>query len=93
METGVWDRLEQLLEFPLDFPIKVMGRRTDTFAREIVDRVLVHQPDFDPSGVEMRASSGGAWLSLTVVIRARSRAQLQALYEDLAGHPLVKVVL
>jgi hypothetical protein len=41
----------------------------------------------------MRASSGGAWLSLTVVVRAVSRAQLQALYEDLARHPLVKVVL
>lgn len=93
MEAGVWDRLEQLLDFPVDFPIKVMGRRTDEFAREVIDRVLAHQPDFDPSGVEMRASSGGAWLSLTVVVSAQSRAQLQALYEDLARHPLVKVVL
>lgn len=93
MEAGVWDRLEQLLDFPVDFPIKVMGRRTDAFAREVIDCVLAHQPDFDPSGVEMRVSSGGAWLSLTVVVSAQSRAQLQALYEDLAGHPLVKVVL
>lgn len=93
MQAGVWDRLEQLLDFPVDFPIKVMGRRTDDFARSIVDRVIAHQPDFDPSRVEMRASSGGAWLSLTVVVRARSRAQLQALYEDLAAHPLVRVVL
>jgi putative lipoic acid-binding regulatory protein len=93
VDGQVWDRLEQLLEFPVDFPIKVMGRRTDEFARSIVDRVLAHQPDFDPSRIEMRASSGGAWLSLTVVVRAVSRAQLQALYEDLARHPLVKVVL
>jgi len=90
---SVWDRIEQLLEFPVDFPIKVMGRRVDAFADAMIALVRAHQPDFDPATVEMRASSGGAWLSLTLVVRARSRAELQAIYEALARHPLVRVVL
>ncbi len=89
----VWDRIEQLLEFPVDFPIKVMGRRVDGFAASMIELVTAHLPDFDPAGVQMRASSGGAWLSLTLVVRARSRRELQSLYEALASHPLVRVVL
>jgi putative lipoic acid-binding regulatory protein len=92
-ETGVWDRLERLLDFPVDFPIKVMGRNVEGFAQQVVDLVLAHQPDFDPARVEMRASSGGQWISLTVLVRVSSRTQLEALYKDLAGHPLIKVVL
>ena len=43
--------------------------------------------------LEMRASSGGNYLALTCTIRATSREQLDALYRDLTGHPMVKVVL
>jgi putative lipoic acid-binding regulatory protein len=91
--ASVWDRIEQLLEFPVDFPIKVMGRRVDEFADAVIALVRVHQPDFDPTTVEMRTSSGGAWLSLTLVVCARSRGELQSIYEALARHPLVRVVL
>lgn len=91
--AATWDRIEQLLDFPVDFPVKVMGRRVEGFAESIVDRVRVHQPDFDPSGVAVRHSSGGVWVSLTLNVRAHSRVQLQALYEDLSRHPMVRVVL
>jgi len=82
-----------LLEFPSDFPIKIMGARSDGFAQAIVEVVLRHAPDFDPATVEMRASSGGNYLSLTCTVRATSREQLDALYRELTSHPLVKVVL
>jgi putative lipoic acid-binding regulatory protein len=81
------------LTFPTDFPIKVMGRRVDHFAQEIVRVVRAHAPDFDAATLELRASSGGNYLSVTATIRATSRAQLDALYRELTGHPLVKVVL
>lgn len=84
---------DTLLEFPCDFPIKVMGRRTDDFAQVMVDIVLRHAPDFLAETVEMRASSGGKYLAVTCTIRATSRQQLDALYRELSGHPLVKVVL
>lgn len=84
---------ETLLEFPCDFPIKIMGSRTDDFAQTMVEIVLRHAPDFATESVEMRASSSGNYLSVTCTIRATSKPQLDALYQELSGHPLVKVVL
>jgi putative lipoic acid-binding regulatory protein len=84
---------DTLLEFPCDFPIKIMGSRTDDFTQVMVDIVLRHAPDFLAETVEMRASSGGKYLSVTCTIRAVSRQQLDDLYRDLSAHPLVKVVL
>jgi putative lipoic acid-binding regulatory protein len=84
---------ESPLTFPTEFPIKVMGRRVDHFAQEIVRVVRAHAPDFDAATVELRSSSGGNYLSVTATIRATSRAQLDALYRELTSHPLVKVVL
>lgn len=84
---------DSLLQFPCDFPIKIMGARSDEFAQTMVAIVLRHAPDFQAGTVEMRASSGGNYLSLTCTIRATSRAQLDDLYRDLTGHPAVKVVL
>ncbi len=82
-----------LLTFPTPFPIKVMGRREESFAQEVVAVVLAHAPDFDPATVEMRPSSAGKYLSVTVTIEARSREQLDALYQALTGHPKVMMVL
>ena len=82
-----------LLTFPTAFPIKIMGRRVDGFADEMVAVVRRHAPDFDPAGLEMRPSRQGTYLSVTATIQATSRAQLDALYLDLTAHPLVKVVL
>jgi len=82
-----------LLEFPCDFPLKIMGPRHDEFAQVIVGVVLVHAPDFNPATVEMRPSSKGNYLSLTCTIRAVSQLQLDTLYRELSSHPMVKVVL
>ena len=84
---------DELMQFPMDFPIKVMGKRVDNFADEVVAVVLAHAPGFDPGTLEMRASRNGNYLSLTATIRAESRPQLDALYRELSSHPLVKVVL
>lgn len=84
---------ETLLEFPCDFPIKVMGKRREGFAQEVVGIVLKHAPDFDAATVGMRASRNGNYLSVTCVVPAHSRAQLDALYRELVAHPWVEIVL
>lgn len=84
---------ETLLEFPCDFPIKIMGESRDGFAQAILEVVRRHAPDFDGATMEMRASKGGRYLSLTCTVRATSKAQLDALYRELTGHPWVKIVL
>ena len=82
-----------LMQFPMDFPIKIMGVRADTFADEVAVVLRRHAPDFDPATLEMRPSRQGTYLGLTATIRAVSREQLDALYRELTAHPLVKVVL
>jgi hypothetical protein len=86
-------RADTLLEFPTDFPLKIMGERHDDFAQVVVEVVLRHAPDFDPATLGMRPSSGGRYIGLTATIRATSKAQLDALYMELSAHPMVKVVL
>jgi len=82
-----------LLDFPCDFPIKVMGKNRDGFAQTILEVVIRHAPDFDAAEMEMRASRAGTYLSLTCTVRATSREQLDALYRELTAHPFVKIVL
>ena len=84
---------ETLLEFPCDFPLKIMGATREGFAQAIVGVVLKHAPDFDATRVEMRPSRAGNYLSLTCTIRAISKPQLDALYRELTAHPWVKIVL
>ena len=82
-----------LIEFPCDFPLKIMGATDAGFAQAIVEVVLKHAPEFDAASVEMRPSRAGTYLSLTCTVRAVSQAQLDALYLELTAHPMVKVVL
>ena len=82
-----------LIEYPCDFPIKVMGRKERGFAQTVMEIVLRHAPDFQPATMEMRPSRQGTYLSVTCVIRATSREQLDALYQELCDHPSVVMVL
>jgi putative lipoic acid-binding regulatory protein len=84
---------DTLLEFPCEFPLKIMGKADDSLAQVVLEIVTMHAPDFDGATIEMRASSGGNYLSLTCTVIARSKPQLDALYTDLSGHPMIKVVL
>ena len=84
---------ESVLAFPCDFPIKVMGRKERGFAQTVTDIVLKHVQDFDPATVQMRPSRQGKYLSVTCVVRATSRDQLDALYRELCDHPSVVMVL
>jgi uncharacterized protein len=84
---------ETLIEFPCDFPIKIMGAAREGFAQAICDVVLRHVPNFDATTMEMRPSKAGNYLSLTCTVHATSKAQLDALYRELTSHPWVKIVL
>ena len=82
-----------LLEFPCDFPLKIMGAADAEFAASIAAVVVRHAPDFDTATMEMRPSKAGNYLALTCTVRAVSQAQLDALYRELTAHPMVRVVL
>ncbi|MDN7971009.1 YbeD family protein [Burkholderia multivorans] len=84
---------ESLLEFPCDFPIKIMGKAHPEFKDTIFKVVSVHDNEIDLEKIEERASSGGNYTGLTVTVRATSQEQLDNIYRALTGHPMVKVVL
>ncbi len=81
------------LAFPCEFPIKVMGRKQPGFAQAVADIVRKHAPDFDPATLALRPSRQGRYLSVTCIVHATSREQLDALYQELCDHPGVVMVL
>ena len=89
---------ETLFTFPTPFPIKAMGRMKnepsdESFAQVVLGVVLKHAPDFDATTVEMRPSKNGNFISVTATINAQSKAQIDAIYLELTGNPLVLMAL
>ncbi|MDR0227060.1 MAG: DUF493 family protein [Burkholderiaceae bacterium] len=86
-------RKDSLIEYPSRFPIKVMGVKADNLVHEITQIAERFDPQFDASTIELRPSSNGNYLGVTVTVTATSREQLDSLYRAFTSHPLVKVVL
>ena len=84
---------ETFIEFPCDFPIKVMGEAQADFSAEIIKTVQQKLPNFNASQVEMRGSSGGKYISLTCTVHVTSKPQLDDIYRALSAHPMTKFVL
>ncbi len=84
---------KSLLEFPCEFPIKIMGRTQDGFANLMLEIVLRHAPDFDASTMEMKPSRKGNYISLTCTVIATSQEQLDNIYQEISKHPMVLMAL
>jgi putative lipoic acid-binding regulatory protein len=85
--------LDSIIEYPLEFPVKVMGLNRPEFVPAMTAIFLRHAPDFDQSTIVVRESREAKYLSLTMSINAVSREQLDALYRELSDHPLVTMAL
>lgn len=86
-------RKESLIEYPSQFPIKVMGDDVEGFVHAVTKIAEEFDPSFDAGTIELRNSKGGKYLGVTVTITATSREQLDNIYRAYSSHPLVKVVL
>jgi putative lipoic acid-binding regulatory protein len=84
---------KSLIEYPSEFPIKVMGKANLEYLPAILHIAHQFDPTFDESKVEQRPSKDGNYLGITLPITATSREQLDELYRTLSTHPLVSVVL
>lgn len=82
-----------LIEFPCVFPIKVMGETHEDFSLTIIEAIQTLLPGFNAAHVEMRASSGGKYISLTCSVHVNSQDELDAVYRLLTAHPMVKFAL
>ena len=86
-------RKDSLIDYPSLFPIKVMGVKVDGLVHAITQIAHQFDPAFDASTIELRESSGGKYLGVTITVMATSREQLDELYRTLSTHPMVRVVL
>jgi putative lipoic acid-binding regulatory protein len=84
---------KSLIEYPSQFPIKVMGANVEGFVEAVTRVAQQFDPGFDAASVEVRPSKGNNYLGVTITITATSREQLDELYRTLSSHPMVKVVL
>ena len=82
-----------LIEYPCNFPIKVMGAQVDGFLAAMVHIARSFDAGFDETTIEQRSSKAGNYLGLTLSVYVTSREQLDELYRTLTTHPMVRVVL
>ena len=82
-----------LLEFPCDYPIKVMGAAGGGLDAVVAQIVRRHAPDLSEGAIRTRASRNGNYVAVTVTIRARHKGQLDAIYRELTAHHQVLIAL
>ena len=81
------------IDFPCDYPVKVMGANDDDFVGMVLEIGQRHAPEIGPRDLSTRESRTGRWVSVTLVIRATGEAQLSALFEDLKATGRIEMVL
>jgi len=84
---------ESAIEFPCEFPIKVMGRNTPEFEAMARGLVEAHSGPVDDTAVRTAPSSNNRFISITVTITATSQQQLDAIYQDVTDHEDVLMAL
>ena len=84
---------DNLIEFPCEFPIKMMGRDSPEFhatARALVEK---HTGPLDDDAIQSSVSRNGNFVSITVVVVARSQQQLDDIYREVTSHDDVLMAL
>ncbi|MGC8516958.1 MAG: YbeD family protein [Steroidobacteraceae bacterium] len=82
-----------VLEFPTEYPIKIIGRPSDEFRARIHAVVLRHSPRLESERVSERLSGNGNFLSISYQLLAESREQIEALTEELKACDGVMMLL
>ena len=84
---------EKLLEFPCDFPIKIMGRDQPQFREAAVALIEQHAGGIPDDAIRTVISREGNFLSITITIKAKSQQQLDDIYRDLSERDEILVAL
>jgi len=84
---------DSLLEFPCEFPLKVMGRKQAGFRELVLSLVETRTGPVEDRRVSERESRDGNFVALTLLLHAESQAQLDDVYRVLSAHEQVLMVL
>ncbi len=81
------------IEFPCEYPVKVMGPNINNFGEVILEIIRRHAPDLRDENISFRSSRNNKYLAVNVIIYATGTLQLQALFDDLKASGRVSMVL
>ena len=84
---------DTLLEFPCEFPVKMMGRDTPQFRQATRDIIENHAGPVADDSIKTNMSGKGNFVSVTITITARSQKQLDSIYEDVSARDDVLMAL
>jgi len=84
---------DSLIEYPCDFPIKAMGLATDAIEEVFTDIVKKHLPHQQTWNIKSKPSSAGKYVSVTIILEAQNREQLDAVYRELSAHEKILMSL
>jgi putative lipoic acid-binding regulatory protein len=78
------DLNNEVLKFPCEYPIKVIGLASDPFKRSALDVVYQHFKErVSDDLISFTMSKNNKYLSITVNFTAESRKHVEAIYDDL----------
>ncbi|EWH08351.1 hypothetical protein DS2_17732 [Catenovulum agarivorans DS-2] len=84
-------KFDEYLEFPCQFPFKVLGTNDDKLIEKVVAVVQKHAAgDYRPTS---KPSAKGNYQSVTITVTAQSKQHLETLYKDLADIDTVRMVM
>ena len=81
------------IEFPCEYPVKVLGRSGEDFEATIITVFESHAPGFSRETITTNVSSKGTFSSMTITITATGVDQLDALHKGLLATGIVKMVI
>lgn len=81
------------IEFPCQYPIKVIGNAGEGFVALVIDIVERHAPGLDSTTIDIKESRNGRFLSIRMEITATGPEQLQVLNDELKASGRVQMVL
>jgi putative lipoic acid-binding regulatory protein len=85
--------MSDVFEFPCRVPVKVFGRNEAEFREAALAIMRSHFPSLSAEDVRERSSRADSYLSLTITVRAESRAQIDDAFAELTARPEILMVL
>ena len=82
-----------LIEFPCNFPIKVIGVHTHTLLEEIKFIAKKHFSTFRETDCSHQTSANNNYIAITVNVFAKNQKMLDDFYQEVSKHSDVKMVL
>jgi uncharacterized protein len=81
------------LEYPIPFPLKVIGMDEPDFEDFVIAIVRTHVPELLEENILSKLSNGNKYRSISFQFIAESRAQMDALYAELSSHKRILMIL